>query len=133
MQRNINCILAWNCFIVKLSISQKLFFQVTEQLKGLANTLQTVRDIAAREVARRTEASQDLVKHLPADILSLLTTMDEQEATQVQARDDAHQRFVTLVEKFLAKFVTELSKYQERMDELVVSVMMIACCVCVCV
>ena len=114
-------------------LSQKLFFQVTEQLKGLANMLQTVRDMAAREVARRTEASQDLVKHLPADILSLLTTMDEQEATQVQTRDDAHQRFVTLVEKFLAKFVTELNKYQERMDELVVSVMMIACCVCICV
>ena len=84
--------------------------------------LQAVRDIAAREATRRAEATQDLTKHLPTDILAILITMDEQEATQVQARDDAHQRFVTLIEKFLAKFVTELNKYKERMDELAVSV-----------
>ena len=90
--------------------------------------LQAVRDMAARETARRAEATQNLTKHLPADILAILTTMDEQEATQVQARDDTHQRFVTLAEKFLAKFETALSKYKERMDELAVSMTDYHCC-----
>lgn len=74
-----------------------------------------------RESSRRTEASHDLAAHLPADVLTILTTMDEQEATQVHARDDVHQKFVTVVEKYLNKFKTEHHKHKTKMDELVVS------------
>ena len=74
-----------------------------------------------RESSRRAEASHDLTTHLPADVLAILTKMDEQEATQVHARDDAHQKFVTVVEKYLNKFKTEQHKHKTKMDELAVS------------
>ena len=74
-----------------------------------------------RESSRRTEASHDLVTHLPADVLAILTTMDEQETTQVHARDDVHQKFVTVVEKYLNKFKIEQDKHKTKMDELAVS------------
>lgn len=91
--------------------------------------LQAVRDISVRERSRRNEASHDLAMHLPADVLTLLTTMDEQEATQVQAHDDAHQKFVTVVEKYLNKFKAEQQKHKIKMDELAVSVMQVLLCV----
>lgn len=59
---------------------------------------------------------------MPVDVLAILTTMDEQEAIQVQARDDAHQKFVTVVEKYLNKFMTEQNKHKIKMDELAVSI-----------
>lgn len=74
-----------------------------------------------RESSRRTEVSHDLTTHLPADIFVILTTMDEQEATQVQAHDDAHQRFVTVVEKYLTKFINQQHKHKNKMEELAVS------------
>ena len=74
-----------------------------------------------RESSRRTEASHDLVTHLPADVLAILTTMDEQETTQVHARDDVHQKFVTVAEKYLNKFKIEQDKHKIKMDELAVS------------
>jgi len=83
--------------------------------------LKAVRDISARESSRRTEVSHDLATHLPADVLTILTTMDEQEAMQVQARDDVHQRFVTVVEKYLTKFINEQHKHKNKMEELAVS------------
>ena len=90
-------------------------------MQGLADSLQAVRDISLREISRRTEASHDLATHLPADVLAILTMMDPQEAIQVQARDDAHQKFVTVVEKYLNKFKSEQSKHKIKMDELAVS------------
>ena len=83
--------------------------------------LQAVRDISARENSRRIEASHDLAANLPADVLAILTTMDEQEAIQVQTRDDAHQKFVAVVEKYLNKLMTEQHKHKTKMDELAVS------------
>ena len=74
-----------------------------------------------RESSRRTEASHDLATRLPADVLAILTTMDEQETTQVHARDDVHQKFFTVVEKYLSKFKTEQNKHKAKMDELAVS------------
>ena len=74
-----------------------------------------------RESSRRAEASHDLAAHLPADVLAILTTMDEHEATQVCARDDIHQKLVTMVEKYLNKFKTEQHKHKTKMDELAVS------------
>lgn len=90
-------------------------------MQGLADLLQAVKDISVRENSRRTGASHDLTTHLPADVLTILTTMDEQETIQVQARDDAHQRFVTVVEKYLTKFIAEQNKHKDKMDELAVS------------
>ena len=75
-----------------------------------------------RESSRRTEASHDLASQLPADVLAILVTMDEQEVTQVQARDDAHQKFLTIVEKYLNKFKVEQQKHKVKMDELAVSI-----------
>ena len=83
--------------------------------------LQAVRDISVRESSRRAEASHDLTTHLPADVLTILLTMDEQESTQVQAHDDAHQKFLTIVEKYLNKFKAEELKHKIKLDELAVS------------
>ena len=74
-----------------------------------------------RESSRRTQASHDLATHLPTDVIVILTTMDEQETTQVHACNDAHQKFVTLIEKYLNKFKTEQNKHRTKMDELAVS------------
>ena len=92
--------------------------QVEESLEYMSEKAQSLEDAAKRETQRRSEAEEEFLRVLPADVTATLIEGDEQERKSEESHHAAHKKLIEVVRKFVQKLQEEEKRYQDRLADL---------------